>query len=288
MKTAAKNKRADKKKPKSRVREWSESIGLAVLLVLVVRTFVVEPYKIPTGSMEPTLLGVERRCPECGRVFGYDGRHCPYDETRLRLTRIGDRILVNKFLYGPKTPTKIPFTDILLPYFQFPGFRDPRRWDIVVFHYPENLTQNYVKRLVGLPGETLEIRGGEIWIDGRREAKPEEADFYYHNQGGWGRAGTRYRIPARGDEIALEADNFDLYAHVIRMDGHAAELVGGEVRIDGRTKMVYTVKQNYYYVLGDNSANSQDSRFWGYVPERYLLGNVFFIYWPPRRWGTVN
>ena len=275
---------SEKKRRKSRLREWMESIGVAVVLVLAVRTFILEPYKIPTGSMEPTLLGVQRVCPVCDRSFGYDGRRCPYDNTRLRVARIGDRILVNKFIYGAKSPTKIPLTDRLLPYFQLPALRPPRRWDVVVFHYPEDLRQNYVKRLVGLPGEKIEIRGGEIWADGSRQPGPT----HYYNQGNWGREGVEYQIPARGRALPLRPENFDLYAEVIRMDGHSPELVGTEVWIDGQPEREYRPKQDYYFMLGDNSANSKDSRYWGFVPERYLLGKVFFVYWPLRRLGMIN
>ena len=111
---------------------------------------------------------------------------------------------------------------------------------------------------------------------------------HYFNQGNWGREGVEYQIPARDRALPLGPENFDLYAEVIRMDGHTPELMGTEIWIDGQPVAEYRPRQDYYFLLGDNSANSKDSRYWGFVPDRYLLGKVFFVYWPPRRLGFVN
>ena len=120
---------------KSTFREWTESILFALLLVFVIRAFIVQPYKIPTGSMTPTLLGVKKVCPTCNRQFRYDKSICSEDGTKLVTEHVGDKILVNKFIYGAKTPDRIPFTGILLPFLQLPPIREPRRGDIVVFHF---------------------------------------------------------------------------------------------------------------------------------------------------------
>ena len=109
-------------KKKSVIREWIESIIIAFLLAMVIRTFVVQAFKIPTGSMRPTLLE-------------------------------GDLILVNKFIYG----AKIPFTDKRLPV-----LRDFKRGDVIVFIYPEDTKKDFIKRLVGLPGDEVEIKKGSI------------------------------------------------------------------------------------------------------------------------------
>jgi signal peptidase I len=110
---------------KSQVREWVESIAIALILALFVRTFVVQAFKIPSGSMEPTLL-------------------------------IGDHLLVNKFLYG----TKIPFTDIkVLP------IREPERGDVVVFVYPVDPSKDFIKRAIGLPGDKVEVRSKNVYIN---------------------------------------------------------------------------------------------------------------------------
>jgi len=280
---------------KSAVREWTESIIFALVMVFLIRTFVVEPFKIPTGSMTPTLLGVKKVCPVCGREGRYNQKTCPYDGSRLRLEHIGDKILVNKFIYGMKTPDRIPFTSILLPYLQLPALREPRRGDIVVFHYPEDVSIDYVKRLVGLPGETIEIREGKILADGRAVSTPEMDKVRYRNvdfspDGGplWGMTGQKFTVPFRGMEISLNPENPRAWEDLVLHDGGVPEIRDGIVYIDGQPRTSYTLEQDYYYVLGDNTANSRDSRYWGFVPEKFMQGNVFFKYWPPRRWGLVR
>jgi signal peptidase I len=139
----------------------------------------------------------------------------------------GDLILVNKFLYG----AKIPFTDLRLP-----AIRGPKRGDVIVFIYPEDRKKNFVKRLVGLPGETVEIKNGTIYINDKPLLDPVFNQRYYYNRGKLGEEGKRITVPA---------DSF--------------------------------------FVLGDNSASSMDSRFWGFVPHRDILGKALVIFWPPQR-----
>jgi signal peptidase I len=117
---------------KSLVREYGEAIIIAILLALVIRTLVVQAFTIPSGSMMDTLL-------------------------------VGDYILVNKFLYGPE----IPFTEVRLP-----GLRDPRRGDIVVFKYPQDEKRDFIKRIVATPGEAIQIRGNDVYVNGRRLIEP--------------------------------------------------------------------------------------------------------------------
>jgi signal peptidase I len=117
---------------KSLVREYVEAIAIAILLALVIRTFVVQAFTIPSGSMMDTLL-------------------------------VGDYILVNKFLYGPE----LPFTDI-----QLPGLRDPARGDIMVFKYPQDEKRDFIKRIVGVPGDTVQVRGGQVFVNGQPLDEP--------------------------------------------------------------------------------------------------------------------
>lgn len=189
---------ARKNKIKSEVREWVESIIIALILALIIRQFVVQAFKIPTGSMRMTLIE-------------------------------GDRILVNKFIYG----AEIPFTGIRLPV-----FRHPQRGDVIVFRYPEDPKKDFIKRLVALPGETIEIRGGSIYINGVLSKEQSLHNHYYYNrqEGAFGQEGQVVKVP------------------------------------DGS-----------YYVLGDNSSSSRDSRYWGFVPEKNVLGKAMVVYWPPNR-----
>jgi len=273
---------------KSKFREWTESILFALIMVFIIRSFIVQPFKIPTGSMTPTLLGVKKVCPVCGRADRYDVDICAVDGTELEIEHVGDKILVTKFLYGPRTPDRIPFTGILLPFFQLPAIRGPRRGDIVVFHFPEDLSVDYVKRLVGLPGEEIEIRKGRIIADGEVIDIPEITAINYRNMGNFGRPGQTFTVPALGMEIPLEPGNRLYWSDIINRDGHELKFEGNIVLIDGIPSKKYTVEQDYYYVLGDNSPNSRDSRYWGFVPEKYLVGKVFFKYWPPKRWGFTD
>jgi len=181
---------------KSVIREWIESIVIAFVLAMIIRAFVVQAFKIPTGSMRMTLVE-------------------------------GDIILVNKFIYG----AKIPFTDLRLP-----AINQPKRGDVVVFIYPENPKKDFIKRLIGLPGETLEIKSGTVYINGKPLLGSMFSQRYYYNRGEFGQEGQSIVIP-----------------------------------------------ENSFFVLGDNSASSQDSRYWGFVPHKNILGQAMVVYWPLKR-----
>ena len=183
---------------KSTIREYFESICIAVILALFVRTFVVQAYKIPTGSMENNLL-------------------------------IGDHLLVNKFVFAP---TRTGFEDAVLPI-------DPiRRGDILVFKYPEDPNRDFVKRTIGLPGETVELRNKAVYING----KPLEESY------------VRFLFGAEPD-------------------------AGGIADFDVRRNYgPVTVPADHYFMMGDNRDNSQDSRYWGFMPRSYVKGKALFVY----------
>ncbi len=134
-----------KKKRKSQIRETVEAILVAFAIALLIRTFVIQAFKIPSGSMIPTLL-------------------------------IGDHLLVNKFLLG--TPVDVPFTNIHL--FRMPGLRKPQRGDIVVFKYPEGPTRDFIKRIVGIEGDRIEIKNKTLFVNGRKlvESYAQYADSF--------------------------------------------------------------------------------------------------------------
>jgi signal peptidase I len=145
----------EKQKIKSVVREWVESILIALILAMFVRTFIVQAFKIPTGSMRPTLLE-------------------------------GDIILVNKFIYG----AKVPFVNLKLP-----KVREPKRGDVIVFIYPDNPKKDYIKRLIGLPGDTVEIKSGSVYINGKPLLDTVFSQRYYYNRGELGKEGEKIRVP---------------------------------------------------------------------------------------------
>jgi signal peptidase I len=183
---------------KSTIREYFESIVIAVILALFVRTWVVQAFKIPTGSMENNLL-------------------------------IGDHLLVNKFNFGPSAGS---LERALLP------MREPRRGDIVVFKYPDEPERDFIKRVIGLPGETLELRAKKVYINGQPLDEP-----YVH-----------FLEPASESQ---EVTSFDVRERY------------GPVR----------VPENQFFVMGDNRDNSQDSRYWGFLPRHYIKGKALMIYW---------
>jgi signal peptidase I len=186
---------------KSTAREYLESIIIAVILALFIRTFVVQAFKIPTGSMENNLL-------------------------------IGDHLLVNKFVLGP---TISPIERTLLP------IGTIRRRDVLVFKYPEEPDRDFIKRVIGLPGETVEVREKKVYIDGSPLEEP-----YAH-----------YLTPAADESQYHEVTSFDVRERY------------GPV----------TVPPNQYFMMGDNRDNSQDSRYWGFLPRENIKGRALIIYW---------
>ena len=186
---------------KSVVREYFESIVIAVILALFVRTWVVQAFKIPTGSMEENLL-------------------------------IGDHLLVNKFVFGP---TATPIERGVLPVGRI------RRGDVIVFKYPEEPERDFIKRVIGLPGETVELREKRVFINGTRLDEP-----YVHF----------LQPPGQNSEFH-EVTSFDVRERY------------GPV----------TVPPTHFFVMGDNRDNSQDSRYWGFLPRDYVKGKALVIYW---------
>jgi signal peptidase I len=186
---------------KSTLREYFESIVIAVILAFFVRTFVVQAFKIPTGSMENNLL-------------------------------IGDHLLVNKFVYS-SAPSWIERT--LLP------LGTIRRGDVLVFKYPEEPERDFIKRVIGLPGETLEVREKKVYINGA----PLEEPY------------THFLTPALGGSEFNEVTSFDVRERY------------GPV----------TIPPDHFFMMGDNRDNSQDSRYWGFLPRANIKGRALLIYW---------
>jgi len=202
---------------KSTAREYAEALGVALLMALVIRTFVVQAFKIPSGSMLPTL-------------------------------QIGDHILVNKFIYGPRF--EIPLTQWSLG--QLPGWREPRPGDVVVFIFPREHDKDFIKRVIAVGGQTVEVRRKQVYIDG----KP------------WDDPHSRF---VRGDPIPnAPADR-------------SARPCGSVRQGDpGEDCAPFRVPAGHVFVMGDNRDESFDSRFWGPVPIQDIKGLAMVIYWS---WG---
>ena len=207
--------------------EWAKVFTIAVALFLVVRAFFVEAYKIPTGSMERTLL-------------------------------VGDFLLVNKLLYG----AEVPFTGQRLP-----AVRAPQRGDVVVFQWPEDLSKNFVKRLVGLPGDTLAMRDGVLIVN----QQPLRERYVTR---------TEPDVDPTYEDFRWQRDYLVRTAEA-RADGRSAQPSGLEAT-DHPSRNNWgplIVPRASYFVLGDNRDNSLDSRYWGFVPDSLLRGRPMFVYY---------
>ena len=193
--------------------EWLKSFCIAIVLFLFVRAFIVEAFKIPSGSMERTLL-------------------------------VGDFLLVNKLVYG----AEIPGAGARLP-----ALRRPQLGDVVVFEYPDDRTKNFVKRLVGMPGDTVEMREGLLW----RNGSPQSEGYVTHTDPG---------ADPGADDFRWQRD------YLIR----SAEARTHPSRNNWGPLIV---PEGNYFVLGDNRDNSLDSRYWGFVPDSLVRGRPIFVYY---------
>tara|TARA_R110000868_G_scaffold383578_6_gene650628 strand:- start:3747 stop:4871 length:1125 start_codon:yes stop_codon:yes gene_type:complete len=330
----------EEKQAKSWLREWIDALVFAFVAAAILRALIFGSYKIPTGSMEKDLL-------------------------------IGDFLIVSNLTYGPRTPMSIciPFTQICLPgvklpWTRIPGFRDIERNDIIVFNIPwevKPISQktNYIKRAVGIAGDTLELRDKILFVNGEREDYHDGLQRFYTIQlndrvrlsdakmesvgagsiGGEGRfirqiSATTYQVnmtetvadevrswpevdslsyymfdenepiyqyvqssgnfskafrnhdhfseivvPFKGQEIVLSNQNWFIYQDLIeRYENNSVERDGSNFIINGERTNTYTVKQNYYFAMGDNRDNSEDSRFWGFVPKDHIIGKAFIVW----------
>ena len=333
-----------KKNKRSSLREWADAIAFAVIAATIIRWFLIEAYTIPTPSMEKSLL-------------------------------VGDYLFVSKAHYGmrvPMTPVSFPFTHNTLPggesksylsfpklpYLRFPGIEDIENGDIVVFNYPRDLghpvdkKENYIKRCVGIPGDTLSIENTQIFIDGQKQFNPEQRQYLYrvytkqvnalsprrlremeiYNWLGPNQEGTYaiflseerlvdikqikgvekveqqlapdntfdqriypyYKnlawnidnygpiyIPKTGDTVYFKSrKEFEIYEMPIEQYEGDNELDwrDGKVFLNGEQVEYYVFNMDYFFMMGDNRHNSQDSRYWGFVPENHIVGKALFIW----------
>jgi signal peptidase I len=215
-----------KRKAKGGVLDTVKTVVYAVLIALVVRTFAYEPFNIPSGSMIPTLL-------------------------------VGDYIFVSKFSYG-YSRYSLPFGLPLIPGRIF--FHPPRRGDVAVFKLPTNPSIDYIKRIIGLPGDRIQVTEGRLYIDGKLVQEKRIDDFMYH-QGG-------VILPLRQ---YLETLPNGVKHRIIKLSNEGPL----------NNTQVYVVPKGEYFMMGDNRDNSEDSRVLsavGYVPAQNLVGRAEFIF----------
>lgn len=340
-------------KPKTETGETVSSILFAIVVATLIHTYIIQPFTIPTSSLEKTLL-------------------------------VGDFLFVSKVNYGARTPQtavalpmvhdSIPFAKTKsytnfpqLPAFRFPGFEKPKHNDIMVFNWPVDTIpyfgykgkerfdkpidkkSNYVKRTVGLPGDNLEIKDGIVYINNKvlelgdraklqyrykivTDGTPLDANFIYnelnvtdgayaiapdtilipaitiegaerlktfsnvknvirdietkpdyrtfpHNQPWNADNYGPIHIPAKGETVQLTTENLPLYYMIIKdYEKNNLEVVDGKIMINGAEAISYTFNQDYYYMMGDNRHNSEDSRYWGFVPQDHIVGKPVFVW----------
>lgn len=205
--------------------EYSKSFFPIILIVFLIRSFLVEPFKIPSGSMMPTLLA-------------------------------GDFILVNKFTYGLRVPIRNNV---------FIEIGHPQRGDMVVFRYPKDPSLDYIKRVIGVPGDHIAYRNKQIFINGAAVPQTAIGRYSYDAPG-------LNRIVAARHREQMGSRTYD----ILVMDEVAA--------IDGEA----IVPEGHYFVMGDNRDSSNDSRYWGFVPEDNLVGEAFLIWWNFDNFGRIG
>jgi len=352
-------------KSRTELGEWVSSIVFAIVAATIVHTYFMQPYTIPTSSLEKSLL-------------------------------VGDFLFVSKFHYGARTPMTVIAAPMVhdslplikaksylniphLPYFRLPGFEKIKRNEIVVFNWPVDSVRffrdrskihvdkpidkksNYVKRCVGIPGDSLEIKEGYIYINGERTVLPDRAlpqykhkvitdgqqlsaallkrynvteggffgDYYilnltdenagklknnpliksitkqiapkgnyesgifpHNEQYPWSidNYGPIY-IPEAGKTVELNAKSLPFYKRIIEVyENNNLTTSGNEIFINGKLATSYTFKQDYYWMMGDNRHNSEDARYWGYVPFDHVVGKPVFIWfsWDTNGEGIAN
>ena len=224
---------------KGGAREYSESIGVAVLIALLLRAFVVEAFKIPSGSMIPTL-------------------------------QVGDHIFVSKFIFG----ARLPFANVKV----LEHVREPRRGEVIVFIFPRDVEKDFIKRIVGIPGDNVQVcAGGQVLINGkplRREpiSGPCEYEDYDEDRplGGWHKVRCTAFREWNGNESYVTVHNESSPPLPVPMCNE------------------WTVPSDSVFVMGDNRDNSHDSRYWGFVPYENIKGKAWFIWWSAGERSSVR
>jgi len=256
----------------NKLSKFFKILVLVAIIALIIKAFAFDAFKIPSASMENTLLP-------------------------------GDFIIANKFAYEFSTPHEIPFLNVPIPYKNLIDVSKPKVKDIVVFQFPrgfenDSLRNNskYIKRIVAGPHDTLKIVDGEIFVNGRIIVLPSTIKISKERErSGWviddkiyppGAKWNKYNygpivIPGKGDTIKISPENFEKWQSIIVMDFGERALIpeGTIITLAGKAISEYVLKQDHYFVIGDNSEVSMDSRYFGFITDNMIIGKAMFIYW---------
>lgn len=243
-----------------------------IIIAIIVKAFAIDAFRIPSSSMENTL-------------------------------QPGDFIIANKFAYNISTPKEIPFVNLTIPYATLFEIGKPEINDVVIFQFPEGFESDskkegtkYIKRVVAGPHDTLRITEGNIFVNGKQITLPSsfkkpqlldaesftKEETVYPPGAKWNRLSYGpIIIPAKGDTIKISPENFERWQSVIVMDHGERSLLseGTLVTLDGRAIFEYVLKQDHYFVIGDNFEDSMDSRNFGFITDNMIVGKAMFVYW---------
>ena len=255
-----------------KIYKFLKIIFLVAIIALMIKAFAIDAFQIPSTSMENTL-------------------------------QPGDFIFANKFAYEVATPREIPIANLPIPQYKLFEVGKPEINDIVICEFPRGFENDpirggskYVKRLIAGPHDTLQITNGEIFVNGKTIELPstfksptytEDTDWMldeviYPPGAKWNRDSYGpIIIPAKGDTIKIASENFELWQSVIVTDHGERSLLseGTLVTLDGRAIFEYVLKQDHYFVIGDNFEVSMDSRHFGFITDDMIIGKALFIYW---------
>ncbi len=249
-------------------RDVAEALFFALIVAFLLKLFFIEMFHIPSRSMENTLLA-------------------------------GDQIIVNKVAYSFGLPRTIPFTSIELPFKARFTYRSVELFDVVIFDFPGEAgevepanPQRYIKRVVARPGDTLSLRRDTVYVNDVQLVFPPEAASTGYGYRQSRRSSQMYKlfsgnpsnirsfvIPRQGDILDIDIASIARWQNFIEREGNVVQVRNRLVYINGTPAANYTVRDDYYFVMGDNRSNSHDSRFWGLVPESNIIGEALIVYW---------
>ena len=224
--------------------EYAKSFFPVILLVFLIRSFIAEPFKIPSGSMMPTLLA-------------------------------GDYILVNKYTYGLRMPL---LNNI------FYAVNRPKHGDVIVFHYPPDPKVDYIKRVVGLPGDKIQYQDKQLTINGKLLEIAAMGNYDYEAEGANIISNKRFTENLAGVKHDILVNDFQ---PSVNLNG-VEQFPFKENCAYSESGFSCTVPAGHYFAMGDNRDNSKDSRYWGFVPDNNLVGKAFFIWFNFGKFGRIG